>query len=364
MSILTKLENLFNPEVLQRGIDQDMPKYLKFIPLAMTDNTLEGRAGDTLTMPYFGYTGDAVEVGEGELIPLDELNSYSKQVTVKKYGKAIPYTDEAMLSGYGDPVGEVIRQHALAHASKMDRAIVDALSEAKLVYKMGASGEISSDEVADALALFGEEEYDDLYLFVSPSQLASLRKNEEWIPATEIGVRMLMSGVKGSIWGAYIIVSTRLNGANYIVAPNAVRIVTKRGVMVETERQGRRGVTTVISTSIYAPYLYDESKVVKLVKEDADVTHTVSFNVASKARPVASQIVVDGETATEPIPSALAGYDFAGWYTSNTYETEFDFENTAITADTTVYAKFVVAGEASAADLEDLEDRVDTLEAV
>jgi hypothetical protein len=366
---VTYLADLFNPEVLQRGIDKDMPKYFKFLPLAVVDNTLEGQAGNTITQPSFRYTGDAVEIGEGELIPLDNLQTSSKQVTVKKFGKAIPYTDEAMLSGYGDPVGQITMEHARAHANKMDNSIIEAYADAKLVYKMGAAGVISSDNVANALALFGEDEFDTLYLFVSPAELASLRVNEEWIKATDIGVGTLMSGVKGMIWGAQILVSNKLAGANYIIAPNAVRMLVKRGVSVEVERDARAGITTVISTQLYAPYLYDESKVIKLVKEAVDVTYTVSFDVAEGARPVASQVVVENGFASEPIPSALSDYDFVGWFTDNTYATEFDFESTAITANTTVYGKFVKAGYAAQADLDaaeviiaDHETRIDVLE--
>jgi hypothetical protein len=223
---------------------------------------------------------------------------------------------------------------------------------------MGAAGVISSDNVANALALFGEDEFDTLYLFVSPAELASLRVNEEWIKATDIGVGTLMSGVKGMIWGAQILVSNKLAGANYIIAPNAVRMLVKRGVSVEVERDARAGITTVISTQLYAPYLYDESKVIKLVKEAVDVTYTVSFDVAEGARPVASQVVVENGFASEPIPSALSDYDFVGWFTDNTYATEFDFESTAITANTTVYGKFVKAGYAAQADLDVVEDTV------
>lgn len=333
---ITKLENLFNPEVIQRGIDKDYPAMLKFTPLAQVDNTLVGKAGDTITMPAFRYTGDAVEVGENQRIPTDELTSSTKSVTIKKFGKAIPYTDEAMLSGYGDPVGEIVRQHAVAQASKMDYEVLDALNEAVFISYLS---ELNSDAVADALALFGENEPDELYLFVTPKQLAELRKNEDWIKVTDIGVNLLMSGVRGQIWGVNIVLSSRLGGSNFIVAPAAVRLVMKRGVQVEVERQALNGRTVVVSTALYSAYLYDDSKVVKLVFGVAPEMFSVSFDVDG-GRKVEAQEVVSGGYAQYPIATAKENSIFVGWFTDAEFTEAFDFEATAITADTVIYAKF------------------------
>lgn len=338
MAHLTRLENLFNPEVLQRGIDLEYPKLLKFIPLAEVDNTLVGKAGDTITMPAFRYTGDAVVVPEGELIPLDKLASVTRQVTIKKLGKAIAYTDEAMLSGYGDPVGQIIKEHSLAHANKLDNEIIASLNDASLVHYLGAAGEVSSDEVADAMALYGEQEPDMIYWFVSPAQLADLRKNEEWIKATDIGVQGLIAGTRGSIWGAMIVVSNKLAGNSFLVSAGAVRVVMKRGVLVENEREARRASTTVVSTTHYAVYLYDESKVIKLTKEEAPTTYELSFDVDG-GRAIGTQIVIDGETGFKPNGSAKVGHTFEGFYADALFADEFDF-NEPVAADTIVYVKF------------------------
>lgn len=340
MANFTKLENLFNPEVLQRGIDTEYPKYLKYIPLAMVDNTLVGKAGDTITMPAFRYTGDAVAVGEGELIPLDKLAHSTREVTIGKFGKAIQYTDEAMLSGYGDPVGQIIKEHSIAHANKLDNEIVAALKDAVLINKYGASGTLSSDVIADSLALFGEDEPAVLYGFVTAADLAVLRKNEAWIKATDIGAQILIAGVRGQIWGVNLIVSNKLDaGEMLIVAPDAVRVVLKRDVLVETDRIPRKGITEVVSTTLYAVYLYDDSKVVRLSKEAADTMVTLSFNVDG-GRPVADQVIVSGSAPVEPMNPAKVGFVFDGWYGEAALTTPFDFE-TVLSADAVAYAKWV-----------------------
>lgn len=68
--------------------------------------------------------------------------------------------------------------------------------------------------------------------------------------------------------------------------------------------------------------------------------YTVSFDTDGGSI-VETQTVVTGNKATKPaVNPTKKGYNFAGWYTDNTYTTEFDFENTIITDNTTVYAKF------------------------
>lgn len=68
--------------------------------------------------------------------------------------------------------------------------------------------------------------------------------------------------------------------------------------------------------------------------------YTVSFDTDGGST-VEAQTVVTGNKATKPavIPTKK-GYNFIGWYTDNTYTTEFDFENAIITDNTTIYAKF------------------------
>lgn len=67
---------------------------------------------------------------------------------------------------------------------------------------------------------------------------------------------------------------------------------------------------------------------------------TVTFNTDGGSE-IASQSIEDGGLATEPEDPTKDGYNFGGWYKEDTFTTEFDFNTDTITANTTIYAKWV-----------------------
>jgi len=67
-------------------------------------------------------------------------------------------------------------------------------------------------------------------------------------------------------------------------------------------------------------------------------SYTVSFQTYN-GTPIANQTVAGGSKATQPAAPTKAGYTFQGWYTDDTYTTEFNFD-AAITGNTTAHAKW------------------------
>ena len=67
-------------------------------------------------------------------------------------------------------------------------------------------------------------------------------------------------------------------------------------------------------------------------------THTVTFDTDGGTS-ISNRTIVDGCTTNKPNNPTKTGYIFGGWYTDNTYTTEFNFSS-AITSDTTIYAKW------------------------
>lgn len=82
------------------------------------DDTLAGVPGDTITVPSYGYIGDAEDVAEGVDVDIDKMSTKDKKYKIKKAMKGVGLTDEAVLSGYGNPVGEANAQLALLSLPK------------------------------------------------------------------------------------------------------------------------------------------------------------------------------------------------------------------------------------------------------
>ena len=272
---MTKLENLLVPEVIAQEVEQKLIDKLVMEQFTEVDTTLQGRAGDTVTLPSFAYIGDAADVAEGEAIPTAALQSSTRQATIKKIGKGVPVTDEAVLSGYGDPIGEATSQLAVAIKSKLDadtQAMLNTDVKAGMTVGDG-SAELDDALISKALVKYGEDIEGQMICPINPDQLASLRDNNFFIPASEIAADVRVNGSLGSIHGVQFVIRNRVKAEggkinNYIIKERPIKYLLKRDVLVETVRDAEKQVTTIYASKLGDAFLYDESKVVKIVSKD------------------------------------------------------------------------------------------------
>ena len=156
---VTKLENLVNPEVIADTITAELDKAIRFTPVAVVDKTLEGQAGNTISVPKYSYIGDATDVAEGAEIATTRLTATTTQATVKKAAKAVEITDEAMLSGTGSPIDEATRQITMSIGAKVDNDILSALKSDSDVSVVGTvTSNFNLDLLSNALDTFEDEE--------------------------------------------------------------------------------------------------------------------------------------------------------------------------------------------------------------
>lgn len=282
----TKLSNLINPEVMAGMISATLPKKIKFSTIARVDTTLQGRAGNTITVPKYAYIGDAVDVAEGEAMDTTVLTATTTEATVKKAGKAVEITDEALLSGYGDPAGQAAMQLGMAIASKIDEDAYNALLGASLVYE-GSAKAISYEGIVEANAKFGDEsdEAMDKVMYIHPDQEVTIRKDPNFIDRNKFGGEVMATGVIGKIAGIQIRKSKRVKFAENIyynpivilstADPNedpaadgganedyALTIYLKRDAALESDRDILKKTNVLSADEHYAVVLSNESKVV------------------------------------------------------------------------------------------------------
>lgn len=263
----TYLSNLFNPQVIADIIDSKLINNIVLAPLAVVDTTLEGRAGNTVSLPYYTYIGMATTVAEGTDIPIKQLTQTTKTVTIVKYGVATQLTDEAALSGYGDPLGEAASQVVLSVADAVDGALLASLAaNTTNVYETAStSTALAPSDIPLALAKFGENIEGEKVLLVTPDFYAQL-VGSNWIPASEIAADIRIRGAVGMAYGCQVIVSNRLVTAGnlYIVKPGALGLFLKRDTFVETDRDILNESTVIKASKMVAAYLMDPTKAVTM----------------------------------------------------------------------------------------------------
>ena len=241
---VTKLENMIDPEVMGAMIQAELPQALKFTGIAQLDTTLQGRPGDEITVPSYKYIGDAVDVAEGAAIDYDLLETTTRKIGIKKAAKGVELTDESVLSGYGDPVGEAQRQVRMALASKIDNDVLAAALEAPLTL---ADAKIDMDLIDKIEATFvdapdaieGQTTDQMGTLFLSYKDAAKLRKAaaDNWTRASQLGDNILVSGAFGELLGWEIVRSKKVEDGQFVaVKPGALKIYLKRDLMAESAR--------------------------------------------------------------------------------------------------------------------------------
>ena len=272
----TKLAQLIDPEVMAPMISAKLPSAIVATPFAKIDYTLEGKPGSTITVPKYAYIGDAEDLAEGVTADVTKLETSTAEYTIKKAVKQVELTDEAVLSGYGNPVGETNSQLAKAIASKVDNDVMDELKKAQLTKTFDTA--ISYDNIVDAIDLLVEEENVPKVMFIHPKQVSELRKDANFISNDKYPNNVLMRGEIGMIANTRIVPTKKAinDEGTYYVNPivelrpetqtgdetSAVTIYLKRGVNLETQRELKNYTTRIGVDEHYVAALTDESKVV------------------------------------------------------------------------------------------------------
>lgn len=282
MADLTKTTTLINGDVFDPQVVSDMINAKVTKKAAMTgyikvDNTLEGVAGSKVTVPKWGYIGDAEDYAEGEPIDVTKMAYTTAEYGIKKIGKGVKLTDEAQLCGHGNPMGTATQQIAMSISAKLDNDRVEVLYDSKNVYDASANV-IKYASVVDGVDMFSEEEESKKVILIHSKQKSQLRKDGDFLAADKIGAELLTNGAIGRIAGCDVVVSNKvkLEGGVYynpiIKLDNdseteddmpAITYFLKRGNLVEHDREA--GVAdNIICTAHGMAALTNEAKVVIL----------------------------------------------------------------------------------------------------
>ena len=267
----TNLAALIDPEVMADSISAELPAKLRAKGFMKVDSTLVAKPGDTITIPRFGYIGPAADLAEGVDGTVDALSTSEKKYTVKKAVKNVELTDEAVLSGFGDPVGEATKQLRMALQDKVDNDAMALLESDTGIFRIdGSAAALSYDAVALGMGAFNDEEQGiRTYLLVSQEGMKDLRKDARLMGNELLSADLIAKGVVGVIAGANVIISNKLNGTNgtryaYLLKEGALTAFLKRDVNFETGRNILAKKTLLSVDEHYVVAIGDANKVIGL----------------------------------------------------------------------------------------------------
>lgn len=268
-NMTTRLADLINPEVMADMISAKVEEKIIVTPFAKIDTTLSGSPGDTVTVPSYSYIGDAEDIAEGVACGTVKLATSTAQFTIKKAMKAVEITDEAILSGYGNPVGEANNQLAKAISSKVDNDGLFALKTAQLIYD-GSAKTIGYATIVEAVDLFDEEVQSEKVMFIHPKQVTQLRLDSDFISADKYNNNVMMRGEIGMIAGTRVVPSKKVTGnaakESHYVSCNASDVSAKK--CVEASPQSGEILLSTVQTTLPGAKLGDYVKQIAAVAAD------------------------------------------------------------------------------------------------
>jgi hypothetical protein len=258
------------------------------------DDTLVGSPGSTVGFPKWAYLGDAEDLTEGVAIEADKLTLTESFATIKEIGKAVDLTDTARLIALNDPNAEATRQIPVTISRKVDTDLIGSAlkvvtgsvdpknpNTSPLIVPEIAPA-MSWDAYVDAIGLFGDD-YDPADIggvFMAMPQYKQLLKDDDFKTVDKFGAgATILRGQVGAIGTVPVFLTNRMpaladadpveagNQPGHqvlIVKKGAIALKYKRRPLVETDRDIKRRITTIVATTHYATKRTDDRGVIAL----------------------------------------------------------------------------------------------------
>lgn len=272
----TTSSSMIKPEVFSDMVQGKFKGKLVIANFAKTDTSLVGNPGEKVNFPKWGtlqdIENDSTETTD--LVP-EAMSTDNVSATVKEVGKAVEITDRALLTGFGDPIGEAATQVGKVVARKIDADLVtEATTNCKASNIISNTDTSSfSDKVADAKSLWGDEAEEIAVLLVHSKMYTFLLKDSNFISQDKYPAGVLITGAIGTLYGVPVMITDRmpckdtLNSSevtsrvatSLMLQRDALAYITKRAPLVETGRDILGRKTIITCTAHYA---------VKLVNKD------------------------------------------------------------------------------------------------
>lgn len=243
------------PDVWADMLEEDLPNAIRFAPLATVNTRLEGQPGNTISMNWWNYIGDADDIAETAVIVPVKMDTDGESMTVKEAAKGVELTDKARMDPIQDPEPAARRQLTKSVASKIDKDIYAEITKTG-AGSVDIAAPFSLSNLAEGIAEFGELDEGDwadsfAAVVISPAEQIAVMEDDKFAPAALGTNAALFRGAIGSAYGIPFVVSNRATATGArLVRKDAILLAYKRRPIIETDRD-ILARSTIITTNVH-----------------------------------------------------------------------------------------------------------------
>lgn len=251
---------VFENKVIEAKVNDLLTTSLNTRSLMSVDTSLAETAGMTKTINVYTYTGTAEELEAGEANSGKGSISYAPtEYKVKRVQQTFEYLDDDFMKD-GTIVDNMLKGANQVMVNKMTADFAAECGKATVSHSAATFG---YDAIVDGIAKLNLEDESKLFVVIPNEWKADLRKDDDY-KAARMG-EVVYNGQVGTICGIPVIATKAVDEA-YIMTNEAVKLLMKKDVEVEQDRDIERKKNTVVLTTYYICALHDATKICKLTK--------------------------------------------------------------------------------------------------
>lgn len=267
--------NVIVPDVYASLVREKIAGKVKVAQFLVNLGDLHGKVGETLSMPKWGYIGDAKDWNINTPMDTTQMKQTETKATIKAIQapavKVADYDNEVEL---GNAIEEAASQQAVAVGRKYDTDAIACALTSPLKYQLANKNTVTQDEMIAMLGLYGDDrdsaEFDAIVIssLFAPSFYKMEMFTSRERTMTKDGNGITVNGVIGEFLGIPVVLSDRLydntntEGFILVMKKNAISIIPKENPFAETARDASLRQTTIYLSQFYAMALTDDTAVV------------------------------------------------------------------------------------------------------
>lgn len=268
-------KNVIVPEVYASLVRERIAGKCKVAQFMVTLGDLHGKVGETLTMPKWGYIGDAVDWDINTPMDKTQMKQTSTTATIKAVqAPAVEVSDYDNEVELGNAIEEASNQQALGVARKYDTDAIACALESPLKYQLATKNEITQTELIAMLGLYGDDrdsaDFDAIVVHSSfaPSFYTMDMFVKRDLTMTADGNGIAVNGCIGTFLNIPVVLSDRCYDATnqegfvLMMKKGAISIIPKEEPFAETARDASIRKTTIYLSQFYAMALTDDEAIV------------------------------------------------------------------------------------------------------